>query len=901
MNSLIGNSTGLALLMAAALLAALFAMGVFAPSGAKAAPLEPKNVKYSTAAVNPTAAVDLEIQFTLAADGESGDTITLSLGNYNASAVTDADTSDDDIDVGSVTVDNADGGDVAVTSSVLSSDKKSIIVTLGAELDSTPANATDANQTSVTIASAAGITPTAMFNCYGQSDWSMHSSETAVASVIAANAKNISSCEPGSAIEVRVDGTATTAVGPNNSLTVDLTGFTVPGTFTKDQIEQIFIYNNTAPAGTALNPSRVNVAGKVVTLTVPNYAAAGATPTGLTTTYTVVFSQSSGITNPSAAGPLTIKITDNDADNDTLTTGNQPTEDHGVTIQRVVKLSKASGIRGTMTTATLKGFSDKTATVLLENTKTGNPFKLGEVKVEKNVGTLEIDTTSSNFIAGDKANTITANDGDANATPADVDATFTVSPNITLDPAESAVSKSVKIKLTDWPAGKITEVKLAGTTYIVGTGPGTVVALPTIDDTGQDEITLVVATNTNRGTQTVKVTGTDPDKTATTDGPKVAPSATASLKIGVLALTVEPAMAVPGQTITITGSGFANGDMIGQVTIGGFPVTVSPKSEATTDGNVVVTVKVPSPKATAGIGTGMKTVVVEANTDTAAGGTAGNSGRIAEGQVEIPKAMISLDPAQGRRDSPVTLTGSGFPAKTAVSVYYGDNLVTAKISDSSGAIDIDFNVPTDAAIGGDGQDVAAKSSEDTYKAVEAKTKHSTPPATVSLSAEQATIAGQITVNGSNFAAHTQMSELKIGDIDVRPVPAPLTNNHGDFSETVSIPGGVSVGSSIVKVSIGTTTKTVLLEIVDAPASMAPADVFASLMSSERLVRVWQFDNASKVWSFYDPRPEFASFNTLTEVSSGGIVTVIISEGDNIMDFGSTPSTLYPGTNQVVLD
>ena len=39
---------------------------------------------------------------------------------------------------------------------------------------------------------------------------------------------------------------------------------------------------------------------------------------------------------------------------------------------------------------------------------------------------------------------------------------------------------------------------------------------------------------------------------------------------------------------------------------------------------------------------------------------------------------------------------------------------------------------------------------------------------------------------------------------------------------------------------------------------------------------------------------------MTEVSSGQIVTVILSEGDSV-GFASTPGTLYTGTNQVVLD
>ena len=48
MNSLVGKSTGIALLMAAALLAALFAMGVFAPTGVSAAITGAASVELST-------------------------------------------------------------------------------------------------------------------------------------------------------------------------------------------------------------------------------------------------------------------------------------------------------------------------------------------------------------------------------------------------------------------------------------------------------------------------------------------------------------------------------------------------------------------------------------------------------------------------------------------------------------------------------------------------------------------------------------------------------------------------------------------------------------------------------------------------------------------------------------
>ena len=82
-----------------------------------------------------------------------------------------------------------------------------------------------------------------------------------------------------------------------------------------------------------------------------------------------------------------------------------------------------------------------------------------------------------------------------------------------------------------------------------------------------------------------------------------------------------------------------------------------------------------------------------------------------------------------------------------------------------------------------------------------------------------------------------------------------------------------------------------------PVVSDSAEVFSSL--SDRLLRVWYLDRATQAWSFYDPDPAIADFNTLTEVSSGQIVIIIISDGDSI-EFNSSPSTLYQGANIVAL-
>ena len=72
-------------------------------------------------------------------------------------------------------------------------------------------------------------------------------------------------------------------------------------------------------------------------------------------------------------------------------------------------------------------------------------------------------------------------------------------------------------------------------------------------------------------------------------------------------------------------------------------------------------------------------------------------------------------------------------------------------------------------------------------------------------------------------------------------------------------------------------------------------MFAEL--GDRLSRVWYLDRESQEWSFYDPAPDFADFNTLTEVPSGEVVQIIITDGDPVEFQGMT---LFAGTNPISL-
>ena len=701
-----------------------------------------------------------------------------------------------------------------------------------------------------------------------------------------AGVKNISSCEPGAAIRVEVGGTSTEAVGVNEDIIVDLSGFDVPATMEESRA---LVYNAT---GVAKNPGEVSISGTTATLTVPNFNPnPTGTPVGLTAngTYSIVFKQSAGITNPDKAGAQTIKVTDNDDD----------TEDHEVTIQRVVKLSKTAGKRGTETVATLKGFADGTATVSLM--AGGATSELDQVEITDNVATLTIDTTSAKFKAGEDANEIIVTDSEGDGQ--NVAGKFTISPTATLDPATTSVSKKVKVKLSDWTESVvISEVKIGNKSLTPDTpdNPDTGAdeyesnGLPAdandrdINDEGNLTLEVTVPADVNRGTQTVKVTGS-----MGTDDDEVKQSASASLKIGVLSLTVQPAMVVPGQQITIQGSGFVSGDKFSNVDVGGISVPISPEAAASSAGEMVITINVPSRPAANGedampIGDGTKTISVVAT---------GGSNRVAEGSIEIPEAVITLDPTSSRRGTTVNVSGSGFPSGDLVQVKYENNdefvTVAADSADASGAVSISFVVPSYARIGSE-HDVET-TSVGVYAPVTAEATHETPGAVVTLSSQQISSGQQISISGMNFPAFAAVAVMEIGGVDVRPVPAPATSIDGDFESTVLVPQ-LELGNQTVSIRVSQTTITTFLELSTVTVSRAPADVFASL--GDRLVRVWYLERSTQVWSFYDPDPDVAAFNSLTEVSSGQNVSIIISRGANI---GFQDKTLYPGTNPIALD
>ena len=59
----------------------------------------------------------------------------------------------------------------------------------------------------------------------------------------------------------------------------------------------------------------------------------------------------------------------------------------------------------------------------------------------------------------------------------------------------------------------------------------------------------------------------------------------------------------------------------------------------------------------------------------------------------------------------------------------------------------------------------------------------------------------VTISGVGFKTFSSLSELKLGDVDVRPAPVPSTDNVGNFATTLQIPQ-LNTGTQNVIAKVG---------------------------------------------------------------------------------------------------
>ena len=354
---------------------------------------------------------------------------------------------------------------------------------------------------------------------------------------------------------------------------------------------------------------------------------------------------------------------------------------------------------------------------------------------------------------------------------------------------------------------------------------------------------------------------------------------------------MSPTTVVPRQTISIDGDGFtARGTVdLSEVYVDGEQVrTESGETEAiNNNGNVSFDIIVPET-----VSSGPATVKV-----------VGSGDRIGTASITIAKAEITVSPAESLRGSMITVSGTGFPANDLVLIKYNTATVDTASTSPTGTFEQDFTVPATENINPGGKykvEAVSQVNEDTVSDDE---EHKVSDPMIVISPDTAAAGSNITISGTNFKGFLRVNSIEIGGQDVTPVPAPSTDRWGAFTaENIQVPQ-LNATRHAVKVVVGKAdgsdgdaTEFLTVGVAVEEVSTAPADVFGGL--GDRLVRAWFLDRATQQWSFYDPDPEVAAFNTLTEVSSGQIVTIILSEGDSVEFQGGT---LFAGSNPVSLN
>ena len=280
-------------------------------------------------------------------------------------------------------------------------------------------------------------------------------------------------------------------------------------------------------------------------------------------------------------------------------------------------------------------------------------------------------------------------------------------------------------------------------------------------------------------------------------------------------LTVSPSAAVPGQAVTVSGSGFARIDNV-TLTLEKTMLDRGGKIAVNTDGTFLYTGKVPFTNETGSAGTKEWKAVDQSD---ATGRAATSSG------FTIQKRAVALSPSTANPGATVDVYGSGWGVTTRGTVNSqvtlslvdrdGDVVGSATFGpfpvsstgEFTGAITVPTSVPVSTiSVVATDNNGGKKSDEDTdgpsldqTGAFEGTNKSEdanlrVPTGVITVSPDTASTGTVITVTGRGFPAQTNLSELFFGTANALPVPAPATDVSGTFTVTLTVPAAPRGGS-----------------------------------------------------------------------------------------------------------
>ncbi len=923
MSTKTGKTFGLALIMAVGILAVLFALGTFSSQQAGAAT---SGVSLSVDDTKPGAEdVEVTVKFTDSEALSGGatpdpDEIVVVLTGFTV-------TTDSDVD--SVTVSGTDSEGEDVMSTITSGNGTIAVDTTAAVVEDPNTDAieamaafttvtitlsndiddvTDGDQpltfkanTEITLVFADGIdnpdTPVyAMATVDGE-----ESNEVGLGVHLDVSPKGA-----GAAARVIVEigteeGLDTAGAEGNNleEIVIDMGSFGLPPVIDIDDVSLRGLASNGMTETMRGTPDDVQISGSMVTITVDDMdqrdetAAAGFQ--GLSPHFRIIFERSAGITVPTTSGSYSVKVVQVTDEAREDTPYDPAVASNAIMVAESLSIKPDKGPTGTEVTVTGKGFGSDITSLFIDTVRQiddpaddgdmiddpGTPDGKPENDEHEIATTIDVDkgtfsytfTVDSNFSDVNYINVLKANgtsyrtgahNADDNAYP-----TFTVTGKISLSTVSAKPGQEITVTLANFSEGR------ASATI------GGQELFPSEGTDGSDDIEAVIPVDLTIGKHQIKVTVVPTDGGDDETG-------TADITVEGLPLDVSPTSAVPGQDITIKGSGFTKQAKILVIMVGGETADLPDTSIlVNSSGNFVANIEIPDSVTDEG-----DDVLVEVReSDTDADPNPGNN-RQGVARITIPKETLTLNPETSRPDTTVVASGTGYVAGAVVEIEYDGKTVVSVNADSTGNWTKAFVVPTDKPVGNEytvkavgDNDVAAKSASET---------HTIPGGGLTVSPLQGRPGTSVSITGDGFTAYRPVSSITVGGLGVL-TGIINTDADGDFSATILLPA-LPEGTHSLVVKVGDDTESVVFTVGEAGAAVLPTgEVFKALIDADNLERVYHYVNATAEWLVYDPRPDFAEFNDYTESTSGQAVWVKVT---NAAQFQGEP--LFAGWNLIVL-
>ena len=812
MNSLVGKSTGIALLMAAAMLAALFAMGVFSATGVGA---------QATAAI-PSFPDTVDITVTVGEPTEKGYRYTL---EQNSEGTPDEiEIAEFKATVGGAIVESETDVTTAVIYSLQPTTSESGVFPTNVETRETESNFSLDPVTGKLYYTGDGFETTTQVRVWAHRALKTAPEEADGDPTYAVSTAADADTQDSAVVEIVpfVLASAEEEAGTNQRLTINATLDAVPeGGAIKLEMKSFGGLSNIEANDVTIDgstPSDVDVTGSTVTLYWDDGADDAEEAALDTTQIPIILRKSAGVTLPIRAGDYDIGVsTDNTT---TGTTGSVLV--NRVTVVRTVKVSPESGTRGTEVTVSGSGFADGTADIEIG----GDVFTTATVSDGK--FSVDVDTAAKDNDGNIFTGEITVDDAlvdrkteinvsDAQGNPAKDPAFFQILPSFSISPENPLSGADITITLMDIKTSTGPKVIFAGDTDDPVTA---------VDDRDDKDSTwkATVPGDVRIGTIQIKVTVGDD-------------TLTQNITIGTNDLTVGPNTVVPRQTISIDGSGFTKGGEISlkKVIIDGQPIIAADATDKTelinNNGDISFDVRVPE-RVTSG--TSKKVQVTD------------SGDRVGTATITIAEAEITLAPAESLRGETVTVSGTGFPANDLVLINYKDSTVDTASTSPTGTFEQGITVPASEDITPGGEYKVEAISQVNFNEVKDDAEHKVSDPEISISPDTTTAGGSITISGKNFKGFLRVHSIVIGGQDVTPVPAPSTDKWGAFTApNIQVPQ-LNETRHAVKVIVGAAagtdgSATEFLTIGAAVAEVVtdPAVIFEPL--GDRLVRVWYLE------------------------------------------------------------